>query len=173
MPFQDKIISKEKAKELELKFYFTGKPCKHNHISNRWIHNGMCYECAETWKKNNTDKLKQHRSTYYNSHLEEIREKDREKMLAQWGRKRAKRLQREPNWLSDQQKYEIEQKYWLAKMATLRSGEKHVVDHIVPLNGKIVSGLHVPCNLQVITAKENSKKSDRFIEELADPSYHA
>lgn len=40
------------------------------------------------------------------------------------------------------------------------------VDHIIPLRGKTVSGLHVENNLRIITGRENDIKSNKFIEEL-------
>lgn len=52
--------------------------------------------------------------------------------------------------------------YAEAKRKTHETGIPHEVDHIVPILGKFVSGLHVSWNLQVITAAENRAKGNRL-----------
>lgn len=77
-------------------------------------------------------------------------------------RRRASRLQRTPAWLTEDDFWLIEQAYELAQLRTQIFGFQWHVDHIVPLQGELVSGLHVPHNLQVIPARDNLRKSNKF-----------
>lgn len=72
------------------------------------------------------------------------------------------RKKRVPTWLSDDDKWMLTQAYALAALRTKIFGFPWHVDHIIPLNGKVVSGLHVPYNVQVIPAVENLRKSNKL-----------
>jgi 5-methylcytosine-specific restriction endonuclease McrA len=69
-----------------------------------------------------------------------------------------------PKWLTAEHKMEIRMKYRLAIELTRRTGMRHAVDHIVPLQGETVCGLHVPWNLEVVTQEENLKKSNKLLD---------
>jgi hypothetical protein len=67
-----------------------------------------------------------------------------------------------PPWLSEDQKWMIAEAYDLARIRNEVTGIKWHVDHIVPLQGRNVCGLHVPWNLQVIPASVNCSKRNSF-----------
>ena len=68
-----------------------------------------------------------------------------------------------PKWLTAEQKMEIRLKYRLAIELSRISGIRHAVDHVIPLYGENVCGLHVPWNLEVITQDENLKKYNKLL----------
>lgn len=88
--------------------------------------------------------------------------KNPEKVAQQSAKKRAEKIKRMPKWLTDDEKTKIKQFYKIARMMTSSFGKKYHVDHIVPLKGKLVSGLHVPWNLTVLKAEVNMQKSNKF-----------
>jgi 5-methylcytosine-specific restriction endonuclease McrA len=77
--------------------------------------------------------------------------------------RRRKHRDATPPWLTRKQKSEIRQLYQIAITMTKTTGERYVVDHIVPLRGESVCGLHVPWNLRVITQEENLAKSNKLL----------
>lgn len=79
------IISRAEAKAKGLKRYFTGKPCKHGHVSERYIGGKFCIQCEKVRDNNeSTNKRKK-------SYQKEYQEKNREKLRA------AAKAQREAN----------------------------------------------------------------------------
>jgi hypothetical protein len=71
---------------------------------------------------------------------------------------RAAQLLATPAWAN---KFFIAEAYHLAKLRERVCGGKWHVDHIVPLKSRIVCGLHVEHNLQVIPGAANSAKGNR------------
>ena len=87
------------------------------------------------------------------------RKTHRAEKSAEWAQWRAARAQRIPAW-ADHDK--IRAFYRLAAEFS-KLYVPHHVDHIVPLNGELVSGLHVENNLQVIPAQDNLRKGAQLL----------
>lgn len=71
-----------------------------------------------------------------------------------------------PAWLNCRQRQDIAAAYRAARAVSAQSGQEHQVDHIIPLRGKSVCGLHVPWNLRVIPAEQNRAKGNHLIAEV-------
>jgi 5-methylcytosine-specific restriction endonuclease McrA len=83
-------------------------------------------------------------------------------VIAHTAKRRAAKLQRTPSWLTDIDYERISNEYKLASLLTKITGSPWHVDHIIPLQGKLVSGLHVPSNLRAILGIKNVSKSNTY-----------
>jgi hypothetical protein len=106
---------------------------------------------------------------YYHQDIEHSRKKQlkRQKQnpslyAAHTAKRRSTLIQRTPKWLTDQDFADIKKFYDLAHELSQAYGFPWHVDHIIPLKGKTVSGLHVVDNLQIMPANVNIAKSNRF-----------
>jgi hypothetical protein len=147
--------------------YFKGKPCKHGHVAPRRTVNVCCTSCEEV--KNNSEQRKKYMVLYANEKRTKLREiasrwqkNNKGKVNANTAIRHTSKMLRTPLWLTKEEKERIRCYYQLSAMRTKESGIVWNVDHIVPLQGENVSGLHVPWNLQVIPAADNFKKNNTF-----------
>jgi hypothetical protein len=142
------------------------------------------YERVKAWRLENPEKHAEHHRRYAQKHPEKAVEKtlrwklknperaaevsratrlkNKDRVVANKAIYRARKTQRVPTWLSPFDKLKIRCIYAIARMLTRENGEPWHVDHIIPLHGKTVSGLHVPSNLQILRAKDNHLKNNRF-----------
>jgi hypothetical protein len=77
-------------------------------------------------------------------------------------KRRAAKLRQTPAWVTATENEEIKKLYQLAGNLSASTGVPHHVDHIRPLQGRKIAGLHCLLNLQVISATQNLKKTNRF-----------
>lgn len=160
----------EDAVYIGSKYYFDGKPCKRGHISIKSIYISnknkritTCRECRASCysAKYNEKNMKDE------EHLQQLRgNSDKYRRKYPWKvneykqRRKLHIKQATPEWAN---KEAILDMYKKAQELSLATGEKYSVDHIIPLRGKFVWGLHIEANLQVIKLIDNKKKSNKFI----------
>lgn len=183
------LKTRKEAKALGASHYFTGEPCSRGHVAPRKP-KGACVECMkEDWVTDNARRKLQPKSEAAKAAGRKYYENNRELVIARatsqpvevtreykraWKQRnpdyvqvivnsRRRRLRNAaPPWLTETHKRQIREMYIAARELTKRTGVKHVVDHVIPLQSQEVCGLHVPWNLQILTHIENSSKGNKL-----------
>jgi len=130
----------------------------------------VCKECTKsqlkTYYKKNTEKWTEYnikKSSEYRKCITKLwQQRNKSKCAFYTSQRRALLLKATPSWLSEEHLNLILIEYDLAAWCTKVTQQKYEVDHIVPLQGKTVCGLHVPWNLQVLPKIDNIKKSNKY-----------
>lgn len=121
----------------------------------------------EKFRKKSRDKRKKNPQLareIVNKSYKKIYYSRREQERARLNNLSAKRRTATPSWLSAIEKAQIQEIYDVARAKTMQTGIQHHVDHIMPVNGEASCGLHVPWNLQILTAAENCGKKNKVME---------
>jgi len=162
-------IAKSKAK------CYQKKKDQYNKKSLEWVRNNpkARKEIANKSYQNNRESKLAYSAEYraqnknkYKVWIKEWVKRNRDLDRAKHAKRRAAKLSATPDWLSRDQLYEIQNFYSLARDCEVITGESYHVDHIIPLQGKIISGLHVPWNLQVLPSDLNQSKSNKYDPDL-------
>lgn len=173
---------KQRAIRLGETHYMPSSECKNGHLAKRFVSNNGCSECLKVgvrkyqaknraillvkkseWAKKNPEKNREQSVKWYRENTEKAirlnkisKKKNLESSLLAGRRAASKRraalMYRIPKWADLDA---IRKVYDLCPLGM-------VVDHIIPLQGKIVSGLHVHQNLQYLSFSDNAKKGARF-----------
>lgn len=173
------------ARDAGQKTYFTGKPCCHGHVAPRLVSDKKCLVCKSARqrvyrKENPTYGREWHQARpgyknewYKNAKPLQLEPAQKEARLEYYrdyyaknfgyyrakGSKKAAQIRcARPTWADNEKIAAI---YKEARELTRRTGVQHEVDHIVPLLGENICGLHVIENLQILTRHENRRKSNK------------
>lgn len=159
-------LAAKAARERGEKRYFTGLPCKAGHIAERHVSNNTCFECRKYQRQANpgAQQKRMQRPEVRARKLASARRCSKRPHIraaanAANAARRAAKLQRTPKWADLK---EIRKFYDEMHRLTRETGVQHHVDHILPMQGELVSGLHVAENLRVIKATPNLSKGSKF-----------
>lgn len=150
------LLFLDKTKEYKVKYYLKNRA----EVKKR----------ALEWQKNNPESVKLFAAKYRKNYAKIRKEKDRlyrknnlAKHASYQKNRETIKIKASPSWLTKEQYKEMEEFYFLAKELAWLSEEPLEVDHIVPIKGKTVCGLHVPWNLQILPKSLNRSKSNKLV----------
>ena len=111
---------------------------------------------------NKNKKWREEHSNRYKEGQLNWREANPEKLAEYSSFHRSRRKNAVPIWFSDFDKFVIQEAHNLRGLRLISTGIEWEVDHIIPISGKKVCGLHVAINLQVIPKIENKRKLNKY-----------
>ncbi len=112
-------------------------------------------QCIKIWRKNNrecSNKIGRH-----------SRQRNLPSQLFYNSSRRASKLKATPKWLSKEHRENMKGLYRQAKYLESKDGVKRHVDYILPIKSDMMCGLHVPWNLQILTASEDCSKQNSLL----------
>ena len=112
-------------------------------------------QIEKDWRERNPEKVKE----YNKKSGKKWAANNKGKRLASVRARQLAKKHRTPAWVN---KSELESFYLESARLTRETGIQYEVDHIIPLQGETVSGLHVPWNLQILKKSENRSKGNKL-----------
>ena len=174
------IASVRDARQHNSRYYCTGRVCRYSHQAPRFTANRCCTTCAQLAEMaRDAEQKRAYMHKYDKARAEQRREYQRERYhrdawlqnRARYNNPRARATRRKhrelrqkrivkADILRDDELAQAQMRgiYEQCRARSAATGVTYSVDHIVPLRSKLVCGLHVPWNLQIITSRENSAK---------------
>jgi hypothetical protein len=178
------LLTMTEAKAAGLTRYFTGEPCASGHVAERHVSGRSCVVCqkghkrrwekanpegqaarSRKWFLENKDKAGAATKAWALANQERDRQRRDEYRRANRGqyaanamRRHAAKLERTPAWAD----HDLIDSFYALAGIYRDFGHEVEVDHVVPLRGRRVSGLHVHDNLQIIPSHLNKAKSNHF-----------
>lgn len=133
------------------------KPCVIAHVKQYYTNNrSKVIENVREWVARNRIR--------HNKKCAEWVKRNRGAVNARTARRYAAKTKATPSWAAPgtEEHWLVNEVYDLALLRSKLTGVPYEVDHVFPLRGGSVSGLHVPMNLRVIPKWENRRKSNKI-----------
>lgn len=132
---------------------YKANPQLQKQASRRWMDNNKEHvsDVRKAWREQNKDR--------HDAQIRRWQAENKHRVQANTRNRQATKLKATPPWCDIEAIHAI---YAEARRLELTDGIKRNVDHVIPLRNKMVCGLHVPSNMQILTEFENKSKNNRF-----------